>query len=113
LLTTGKKDVLIALGVVEVPKAGLGLEAAGIIRSIGPEVTDLSVGDRVILLGTGCFSTSTTVSEQLCAKMPDDLSFEDGATMPCVYGTAIYSLIEVGRLEKGQVSGPSITLRSA
>lgn len=97
------------MGIVEVPKAGLGLEAAGIIRRIGSQVKDLSVGDRVMVLGTGCFSTSFITASSLCAKMPNELSFEDGATMPCVYGTVIYSLVDVARLEKGQVSGPYLT----
>ena len=35
--------------------------------------------------------------------MPDDLSFEDAATMPCVYGTVIHGLLDKARLEEGQV----------
>lgn len=36
--------------------------------------------------------------------MPDTLSFEDGATMLCVYGTIVHSLLDLGRLEKDMVS---------
>jgi NADPH:quinone reductase-like Zn-dependent oxidoreductase len=35
--------------------------------------------------------------------MPSSLSFEDATSMPVVFGTAIYCLMDVGRLEKGQV----------
>lgn len=106
MLTMGNKDVLIALGLFDVSKASMGIEAAGVVRRIGTQVKDLRIGDRVILFGTRCFSTVITTSEQLCAKMADELSFDDGATMPCVYGTVIYSFVDVGRLETGQVSAP-------
>lgn len=92
-----------ALGVVELFEDGFGLGAAGGARGIGPNVKDLSIGDRVILISHSSFSTLITTSEKLCAKMPDNLSFNDGATMPCVYATSIYSLFNIGRLEKGQV----------
>ncbi|SCV54257.1 uncharacterized protein FFB14_13561 [Fusarium fujikuroi] len=34
------------------------------------------------------FSTQVIVSENLCEKIPDNLSFEDAATMPCVFATS-------------------------
>lgn len=91
------------MGVVEGTKEGLGLEGSGIIRQIGPDVKDLKIGDRVLISDHGCFSTRLVTSSRLCVKMPDDLSFEEAATMPCVYSTAIYSLLTIGRLEKDQV----------
>ena len=92
------------MGIVERSANGFGLEAAGIVLRTGPEVKDLKVGDRVVLMGHCAFATRVTTSEQLCAKMPDDLSFDDGATMPSVYTTSIYSIFNVGNLRKGQVS---------
>lgn len=91
------------MGVIDTDKRVLGLEGAGIVRQIGPHVQNLHVGDRVMYFGTGCFSTRFTSSEQLCYQIPENLSFEDAATMPCVYGTAIHSLVNVGNLERGQV----------
>ncbi|KAI9820043.1 MAG: Type I Iterative PKS [Pycnora praestabilis] len=99
------KDVLIAMGIVDghiIEGNGLGCECSGIIRQIGPEVKDMEVGDRVIVFAGGSYSTFLTTTSKLCAKMPDELSFEDGATMPCVYSTVIHSLLEVGMLEKAQ-----------
>ena len=97
------QDILSVLGVVDIPKAGLGLEASGVVRRTGKAVGKVAVGDRVILFGGGSFSSLVKTSAQLCSKMPPQLTFEDGSTMPCVYGTAIYCLEDVGRLEKGQV----------
>ncbi|KAJ3526674.1 hypothetical protein NM208_g11075 [Fusarium decemcellulare] len=103
------RDVLSANGIIEVPEEGFGLEATGVVARLGPDVKDLRVGDRVILFSRGSFSTSITTSEKLCEVIPDDLSFEDGATMPCVYATAIYSLIDIGGLKHGQ----SVLIHSA
>ncbi|KAJ3955154.1 hypothetical protein N0V92_008317 [Colletotrichum tropicale] len=103
------RDVLSANGIVEIPEEGFGLEAAGIVSAIGPEVQDLEVGDRVFLFSRGSFSTSVTIPENLCQKIPDDLSLEDAATMPCVYATAMYALFNIGRLQRGQ----SVLIHSA
>lgn len=90
------------MGIVKGTKPGLGLEGTGVIRKVGSGVEDLKVGDRVLVFDHGCFATRLVISANLCAKMPDSLSFEDGATMPCVYSTAIYALMTLGHLEKGQ-----------
>ena len=95
------------MGVVEGTKEGLGLEGSGVIRQIGPNVKDLKIGDRVLISDHGYFSTRLVTSSRLCVKMPDDLSFEEAATMPCVYSTAIFSLLTLGRLQKDQVCLPN------
>lgn len=92
------------MDIVESQGNGFGLEAAGIVRRTGPSVTDLEVGDRVMILSSNCFSTSVIVSEYVCERIPSGLSFEDAATMPCVFATAVHSIMEVGNLRKGQVS---------
>lgn len=112
MLTHVSQDVLSANGIVDIPEEGLGLEASGIVTTVGPGVKDLRVGDRVFLLSRGSFSTSVTVPEELCEKIPDSLSLQDAATMPCVYATAMYSLFDVGRLRKGQVVTPDPCLFS-
>jgi len=91
------------MGVVPVSPAGLGLEAAGIVSSIGSNVQDFAVGDHVFTFQLGCFSSKITMAAKQCVKIPDELSFEDASTMGCVFATAIYALIHVGRLERKQV----------
>ncbi|KAJ5675621.1 polyketide synthase [Penicillium macrosclerotiorum] len=103
------KDVLCAMGIVEASENGFGLEAGGIVRRIGPHVKDLKVGDRVMLIAHCAFATEIVVSENLCEKIPDGLGFEDAATMPCVFATSIYSIFNIGNLQKGQ----SILIHSA
>ena len=99
------RDVLVAMGQVDQTEVGLGSDASGVVRGIGKNVPDLVVGDRVMLLAKGCFTNRKIISRSLCAKIPDDLTLEDAATMPSVYSTVIHSLCDIGRLEQGQVSG--------
>ncbi|KAF4625552.1 hypothetical protein G7Y89_g12616 [Cudoniella acicularis] len=96
------RDLLVAKNTIELPETLFGFEAAGIVRRIGPKVANRQVGDRVMMLGHNTFSSLVTESELLCVKIPDELSFSDAATMPLVYITALYCLVDVARLEKGQ-----------
>lgn len=43
------------------------------------------------------------MSELLCAKIPDSLGFDEAATIPVVYATAIACLTDLARLSKDQV----------
>lgn len=81
----------------------LGCEASGIVSRTGPDVKSVKVGDRVAVMAGGTFTTHLTISSSLCAKIPDNLSFEEAATMPCTFATVIHSLIEIARLQKDQV----------
>nr|ALQ32767.1 putative polyketide synthase [Fusarium aywerte] len=103
------RDVLLCMGVVEATGVGIGLEGSGVITKVGRGVSNLQPGDRVFYLADNCFSTQVTVSAQRCAKIPPQLSWEDAATMPCVYATVIHSLLDVGGLHSGQ----SILIHSA
>ena len=83
----------------------LGIDAAGTIRRTGSNVNNVAIGDRIFALAPyGCVTDRLILPMQLAVKIPDDLSFGDAATMPCCFATAIYSLLDVGRLRKGQVS---------
>lgn len=97
------------MGIIEDVENGFGNEAAGVVRRLGPNVQDLTIGDRVLLMGKGAFGTHAVVSESLCEKIPGGLSFEDAATMPCVFATSIYSLFNIGNLKRGQVGSCIIT----
>lgn len=97
------KDVLIAMGIVDARvKTTLGIEACGIVRKVGPNARDLNPGDRVFAFGEGCFSTHLILPQKVFAKIPDSLSFEDAATMPCVFATVIHGLLDQGGLQAGQ-----------
>ncbi|KAI1209352.1 fatty acid synthase S-acetyltransferase [Annulohypoxylon truncatum] len=103
------RDILVAMGIVELPERQFGLEAAGIVTRVGADVKNIKVGDRVCFLKKHAFSTYLVSEEMFCAKIPDRLSFDEAASMLMPYVTAIHSLINVGCLEKGQ----SVLIHSA
>ena len=55
----------------------LGYCNAGIIVEVGEDVTSFKVGDRVV--SNGSHAELVTVSENLCALIPDEVSFEEAA----------------------------------
>ncbi|KAJ3578103.1 hypothetical protein NPX13_g2461 [Xylaria arbuscula] len=79
-----------------------GVEASGLVRSVGKGVRGVEVGDRVAAIAQGAFATSVRTKSAFAFKLPADISFEAGATMPLAYVTAYQSLVEVGRLRQDE-----------
>jgi acyl transferase domain-containing protein/NADPH:quinone reductase-like Zn-dependent oxidoreductase len=94
------KDIMVSMG--EVPSPYLGVECAGVVNAIGSAVTDLKVGDRVCASSEGAYATYARCKATSAARIPDDMSFEAGATMPVVFCTAYYGLFDIGRLQRGE-----------
>ena len=92
------------MGILTLPETNFGYEAAGVVRKIGPKATKFCVGDRVVAMGYKTFATTLTQSEMLCEKIPDSMDLLDGAASPLCFTTAMYGLMDIGRLEEGQVS---------
>lgn len=59
----------------------LGYSAAGVVAAVGEGVTELKVGDRVACAGAGYASHAEVlfVPKNLCARIPDGVSFDDAA----------------------------------
>lgn len=85
-------------------KEDLGLEGSGIVLQVGPDVTGITVGDRVVLMHSGVLASNVVVPQEACIKLPQGLSMADAATMLTAYVTVLYSLLEIGALKKGQAS---------
>ncbi|KAK4032945.1 chaperonin 10-like protein [Parachaetomium inaequale] len=96
-----------------------GSDAAGVVAAVGSAVTSFKPGDRVIAsadgMGTGnidraAFQTYTVVSASAAAKLPDTLTFNEGATLPTALGTAAIALFDVLGLPTASITankGPS------
>ncbi|KAJ6441494.1 cytochrome p450 monooxygenase [Purpureocillium lavendulum] len=96
------RDVLIALGVLDNSTREIGLEGSGVVTEVGPRVDNLKVGDRVMYMSSGCFTTHIALSQTLCVKLDDELTFEQGAALPCVYATAAMAIADKANLQAGQ-----------
>ncbi len=95
------RDVLIALGVYPEP-APLGGEGAGVVLEVGPAVADLEPGDRVMGLLDNAFGPAAVGDRRQLARLPDGWSFAEGASVPIVFLTAYYALIDLARVEPGE-----------
>src|SRR6478752_4172910 len=63
--------------------SGIGLEAAGVIEAVGPEVTELKPGDRVAYCNgpIGAYSELKIHPAERLVKLPDGIGFEQAASM--------------------------------
>jgi NADPH:quinone reductase-like Zn-dependent oxidoreductase len=83
----------------------LGLDVAGVVGSIGDEVTRFSPGDEVwadmFAGGYGGFADCVCASENVFAPKPPGVSFEDAATVPHSAVLALQALEGRGPIRSG------------
>ncbi|HQX07891.1 MAG TPA: quinone oxidoreductase, partial [Zoogloea sp.] len=91
-------------GLYPVPlPSGIGLEAAGVVEAVGEGVTDLQPGDRVAYAGgpLGAYAERRNIPADRLVRLPDALSFEQGAAMMLQGLTAQYLLRRTYRVQPG------------
>lgn len=86
----------------QIPDALLGFDAAGVIIRVGSGVSKFKIGDRVAMCGHGAHRTVHRSKAGFCQLLPDNLTFEQAASIPVVHGTAWYGLVHQARVKKGQ-----------
>lgn len=81
-----------------------GIDGAGVISAVGPEVKHRRVGDRVYV----AWSLSGTYAEQVLCKefqthpLPEGISFAQGAAIGVPYGAAFRALFQRGHALPGE-----------
>jgi NADPH:quinone reductase len=81
----------------------VGYQCAGIIREVGSQVTDRSVGQAVIaVMPFGSHASMVAVAGQQTFPVPDGLDLQQAACIPIAFGTAHECLFEFGRLQAGE-----------
>ncbi|KAK6223142.1 type I polyketide synthase [Colletotrichum tabaci] len=97
------RDVLVALG--QLDETIMGYECSGIVTRLGSkarEASGLSIGDRVCAILRGHWATRVSINWPCAVRIPDNMSFEEAATIPMVFATAYHGLYDVGRLARGE-----------
>ena len=80
-----------------------GGECSGIIVSVGENVENFKVGDRVFAMtGLGAFCEKILAPKHSVVKIPDSMSFETAAALPMTYGTSLYALKQRANLKEGE-----------
>ena len=106
------KDVLHTLGMLQewseargihrAPEQPLGFEGAGTIVRVGGGVTNLALGDRVVVSWPGALATHVTVPASVCFEAPGGLDLAEAAALPTVFQTALYGLERCAKLKRGE-----------
>jgi acyl transferase domain-containing protein/NADPH:quinone reductase-like Zn-dependent oxidoreductase/short-subunit dehydrogenase/acyl carrier protein len=95
------RDVLIALGMYP-GAARIGSEVAGVLVEVGSGVRGLAPGDRVLGMLAGGFGPLAVADQRMVARMPEAWSFAEAASIPIVFLTAYYALVDLARLQAGE-----------
>ena len=81
----------------------LGSEGAGVIEAIGPDVTDLQVGDRVAYAGAiGGYSQARLIPAGRVVKLPAGISDDQGAAMMLQGMTVQYLIRRTHAVKPGE-----------
>ncbi len=81
----------------------LGLEIAGIVESVGAKVFKWKSGDKVFgLIPGGGYAEYAIINENMAIEIPDNLSFEESASIPEVFLTAFQSLVWLSELKANE-----------
>ncbi len=80
-----------------------GMEIAGVVQEVGPEVTTLQVGQAVYgQTMRGGYAEYAVAAAATLAPKPQSLSFDEAATVPVGATAAWQGLFDAGALEAGQ-----------
>lgn len=92
------------MGLVQENEHALGCECAGTVRRLGKGCSKFKLGDRVVILRNATFANLCRSPEARAHLVPSSMSFEEAATIPVAYVTALYSMFTIANLQQGQVS---------
>lgn len=83
----------------------LGWDAAGVVTDIGEHVTKFDIGDKVFTRPAttekGTYAEYIAVEEDLIAKMPNNMTFEEAASIPLAGLTAWQCLVDSAKVSQG------------
>ncbi len=79
-----------------------GLEYAGEVLKIGDGVSNVNVGDKIMgVTRFGAYTTHLNIDSRYVIPLPNDWSYEEGASYLVQVLTAYYGLLYLGNLQKG------------
>lgn len=91
------KDILLALG--QLPGYFLGQECSGIVAKVGNTVSGFKPNDRVCAILPGSMSNRGRCKADCAVQMPNSIGFAAGASLPLIYCTAQYCLVNAANLK--------------
>jgi NADPH:quinone reductase-like Zn-dependent oxidoreductase len=87
------------------PPKILGGDYAGVVAEVGKQITNFKIGDEVFGMVNafkgGTYAEFVSVKKEQIAPKPQNLNFEEAASLPLVSLTAYQSLVYKGQLQPG------------
>lgn len=81
----------------------LGMEVAGLVHSVGTDVSTFAPGDRVMVYaGQGGLAERGVFDAARCVAIPDEMSFEHAAAFQIAYATSHMALDYRARMQPGE-----------
>lgn len=85
------------------PPFTLGMEVCGTIESLGDEVQELAIGERVAVFGgQGGLAEYGVFPAELCCKVSSEMPAEAAAGFQVAYGTSHLALTHRAKLQSGE-----------
>ena len=82
----------------------LGLDVAGVIEEVGEDVECFNIGDKVFTkpenIGSGSYAEFIAVQLDLVSHMPNNISYEEAASIPLAGLTAWQSLVDYAKIKE-------------
>lgn len=84
--------------------SGIGMEASGIIKEVGPNVTNFSVGDKIAYAGQplGAYCTHRIYPTKNLVKVPENIDLNNVATLMTKGLTTFYLLYKTQAVKAGE-----------
>ncbi len=81
-----------------------GKDAAGIVEKSGENISKFNIGDRVLTTGsvTGTYAEFCLCEENQLIKLPENISFEQGAGVFVPFATAYRALFQKAKIQSGE-----------
>lgn len=81
-----------------------GMDAAGVVETVGPEVTNYRPGDRIYTSDTlaGAYAEYALCDQKSVHPLPAKLSFQQGAAINIPYATAYRALFHRAQAQAGE-----------
>jgi NADPH:quinone reductase-like Zn-dependent oxidoreductase/acyl carrier protein len=103
------RDVMYAMGLLSdeavengFAGASIGMELSGRVTRVGSAVQGFAPGDAVVGCAPACFAARVRTRTAALGHKPAAISFEAAATIPTVFLTAYYALVELAHLRRGE-----------
>ncbi|GAB1319702.1 hypothetical protein MFIFM68171_09912 [Madurella fahalii] len=94
------RDIMVCMG--QLVDNFLGCECSGVVAEVGSAVTHFKVGDRVCTWTLGAYCNTVQNPAKLVQRIPDNMGFCEAASLPIVYCTAYYGLVDQARIQRGE-----------